>query len=634
MSAAAGGLTACNVGNEPVRTGESVLEFGQLGSGDPFNGGSPDAIYLQYWLGSPFDHWGYRGKSLVNDALYTPGTLTNVTTTKQPWDLTAVALVPSFKNFVKYQSVHAYWHVAGAAIDPGGPPANIRTLATQHEVLLFARDPEEHFQTLSQIRDQLLPQPYPNPPALIPLTQGFRKEFLASRLPDAASLVYPPQPNWNTRPPFVSNPGPVPVLAQYATANFWGNWGNGVVPIGPAAAPFDPEGPGSVKAVHVINHGLCSQQVPYLDTVDADGNAKSGLFPLVGPAFFPSVEKKLAESPLGSTATMWLSRSNVASFLHATTDREDAQHGGFFFNFDVNLTADLDWPIPNFSGYAELGHAYEFKLLDGRLTVEPYRDYGQVLTNIFGLPETFLQSAFDDALTQSLLVAPSPSASADSLASVVFQEADKQQEWEGIIGGADGLPCDPRAPGDETIPVALDPSAGVCGGFITWISLALRASVTGAGAIAGQRLGIPASAFNQLWETTALATMVNPHDPGNPADQVYKNFRCVPRKSKTDGTTANRCRYVMPARRLNVLPDGVELVFVDDDKEYTNPAFIPYLIALNFDKTAKLCDPPRAQTPGLLDRRSFVNYVYDGKKYTATNCHKVFNQMICDVVVQ
>jgi hypothetical protein len=158
--------------------------------------------------------------------------------------------------------------------------------------------------------------------------------------------------------------------------------------------------------------------------------------------------------------------------------------------------------------------------------------------------------------------------------------------------------------------------------------------VVGAGAIAGQRLGIPASALSQLWETTALATMVNPHDPGNPADQVYKNFRCVPRASKTDGTIANRCRYVMPARRLNVLPDGVELVFVDDDKEYTNPAFIPYLIALNYDKTAKLCDAPRAQTPGLLDRRSFVNFPYDGKKYTANNCHTAFGQSHCDVVVQ
>ena len=90
----------------------------------------------------------------------------------------------------------------------------------------------------------------------------------------------------------------------------------------------------------------------------------------------------------------------------------------------------------------------------------------------------------------------------------------------------------------------------------------------------------------------------------------------------------------MPARRLNVLPDGVELVFVDDDKEYTNPAFIPYIIALNLNQTDSLCDPPRAQVPGLLDRRPFVSFRYDGKRYSAANCYTAFGQTHCDVVVQ
>lgn len=84
------------------------------------------------------------------------------------------------------------------------------------------------------------------------------------------------------------------------------------------------------------------------------------------------------------------------------------------------------------------------------------------------------------------------------------------------------------------------------------------------------------------------------------------------------------------ADRLNVFPDGVELVFVDDDEEYNNPLFIAWLIlGDSADKTllSKLCDPPHPGTQSggapsnfLLGHRAYANTSLDNKTFSAINC--------------
>ncbi len=128
---------------------------------------------------------------------------------------------------------------------------------------------------------------------------------------------------------------------------------------------------------------------------------------------------------------------------------------------------------------------------------------------------------------------------------------------------------------------------------------------------------------------------------------MYKTPRCVPRLNGN-----NVCRYTLPARRLNVFPDGVELVFVDEDKEYDNPSFVAWLIledltargALTYAQgLGQMCDPPHYGVPAagpsifLPQRRAFVRATFDGKTYSATNCKKVSSnpdKYDCDVAVQ
>ena len=568
-----------------------VLEFGQP-SDDPFNTG-PYATYLPYWLGSPFFHWGYRGSMLSSDARYGTGT---VTPTNLPFDLRAATLFPPDGNFVRYQSVHAFWQ-------RGGEATRLRDLATQHEVLLFSRDPEEHFQALAAVRTVAEPPPGPT----LSISQGIRIEFQRSRLPDSATLLYPPQPNWNTNSPFSPNPGPVPVFALYDWTDFWTN---GAQPKGPASEPRSgtSNGFGSVKAVHVVNHGLCAQKVPYTNP------ARTGLLDLVAPGFLSAVEQSLARD--NPSASVVLDTSDTAAFLHTTTEREDAQHGGFFFHFSGALH---DVPVPvigSLNAQVEMLHAFEFKLLNGVLTVDPLLDHGSTSSSFFGIGAADVKTQLEDALLSILTTPPGEFNVPDTLPGRIYDVARKQQEFAGITL-ASGFSCEPRGPQDESILAVDDPRLGdICPGLFRNVHDQLLAAVTG---LAGQRLGIPQAAFAQLYEATALETMPN---PVHPSERIYKNFKCVPR-----GSTGNSfCRYSIPARRINVFPDAVELVFVDDDKEYTNPSFIPYLILFNLGQVTggvglnSLCDPPVAQVPGALGRRATAFTTYDNRTLTAIGC--------------
>jgi hypothetical protein len=62
--------------------------------------------------------------------------------------------------------------------------------------------------------------------------------------------------------------------------------------------------------------------------------------------------------------------------------------------------------------------------------------------------------------------------------------------------------------------------------------------------------------------------------------KIYDNFRCNAYTDDDSHQNVSRCEYVIPVKRINVLPDEVELVFLDGDREVSNPAYGIYLAGL------------------------------------------------------
>ncbi len=598
-------VSACtnDLGNPPIRSGESLLEFTGPIAFNPAQPASREATLLQYYLGSPFFDWSFRQAALVNDAR-TPSNGNGWTgpaeVTADPFDLAHLGLDQPF-HAARYRSTHAFWvqTLAGPpSTEPNTQPP-VRDFALQHEVVLSARDPQELFQTLVGLATRLTN------------TAGFpvlawRNELTENRWPDAATLVYPPQAGWVT-----TNP-PAPWQMDYSTFSFWRN---GAIPEGPGAEPIDrtlkpPSRPGSVKAVSVINHGLCSRFIPYTDVL-----------PTIAPRFFEAAEKGLLQGRYDDNQTLdavlAVDDSDTTPFLRTLEDRDTKQQAGFFFTFDIRLGAIRSIPLHgSLNASLSVAQAFAFRLLDGRVTVDPLREVSFATTDSGLAPSDAVRAPIDDALLRSLDIVPLENASPNSIAGAVFQQSSQKQEFPGLIPG-DGVLCTQRAPGDETIPVSNDPGSdpAECAKLFADINSNLKRALL-PGSLATQLTGVDAAAFKQLWQSTALATMVNPHT-NNPSDIVYKNFRCVTRDAKAAGEKVNACRYVVPARRLNPLPDGVEVVFVDDMKEYTNPSYIPWLILLNQTdpNTVKaidqLCDPPRAQLLNVPFRRKVSTFHYD-----------------------
>jgi MYXO-CTERM domain-containing protein len=74
------------------------------------------------------------------------------------------------------------------------------------------------------------------------------------------------------------------------------------------------------------------------------------------------------------------------------------------------------------------------------------------------------------------------------------------------------------------------------------------------------------------------ASLVEPVDDDS---GVLKRWSCVPDRpdaTKPGGPPGHHCEFTIPAKRLNVYPDSVELVWFDG-KEVNNPAYAVYVLA-------------------------------------------------------
>ena len=112
---------------------------------------------------------------------------------------------------------------------------------------------------------------------------------------------------------------------------------------------------------------------------------------------------------------------------------------------------------------------------------------------------------------------------------------------------------------------------------------------------------------------------------------VNKNFRCVERVIKNKNKLVPVCELILRAKRINVFPNGVSLVYVDDHRELGNPAYALWLqlwaqhqanAPKNQDPLTVLCDPPEEQPVGQLSTRTYLNVRGDCTDYTCVGPSK------------
>jgi len=272
---------ACYEGNAPVRAGYGDLQFGTT---TPLpSGGNAAVVRLDLFLTSPFYEWDFRGTQLTGNP---------IAGTTSGFDLTQATLDPNANPFnplfVQYSNNHAFWRTLGTR------RLISRQIATQHEVDLFARDPEEQYAAFATTVTSRSPESAAWVVAVDPNS---------GEVPASAVLDYPPQVDWEFAGASLGSQeqlatgGRVLTHTPLAPTDFWPS---GITPAAPGSLPLAnppdpgfPVGAGSVKAARVVNHGLCSKFTPYV-TGDP---VNPGLFELVDPFFFQAFEQQVYETP-------------------------------------------------------------------------------------------------------------------------------------------------------------------------------------------------------------------------------------------------------------------------------------------------------------------------------------------------
>src|SRR6185312_9683819 len=171
--------------------------------------------------------------------------------------------------------------------------------------------------------------------------------------------------------------------------------------------------------------------------------------------------------------------------------------------------------------------------------------------------------------------------------------------------GGDIIDTESCGPGAERVTLP----GPTCQTFVTEFRKALDQALQ----VLGGPLGLSSDQQNEI-RTTLIAT-----DNGT-LNGPLTSFRCAHfRDTDPDGTNGS-CQFIVRAKRINVLPDAVEPVFLDDPYDYSNPVYPLWLHVLERELSgasgvvAKLCGAPTPLAPGSLGARSFNMVARDYKK--------------------
>lgn len=568
--AALAGFSACRAGDPSTRQSFARLQFLKASIG----AGSQTLVTV--WLPEPFQHLTFRdaaltGRSqdgrLFDQPIVDTGNVLSVRYDRTPLDPLA------------WQGIGFSWP----------PSPGYVGWADQDEILLFARDPEEHYRTLAGIALGDGPSSVSQNLTLAQLRPAV--------LPQVATMVYPPTPSF-TEGSFRTE--------QLHVADFW----TVANPSGPGAYP---SGTGSLKSARVVHHGICSREIPYVDVKDANGNVlEHGLLDLAADMSFDFYTDALAaRGGTGSCATRYY--TDVIPFLHETISRDESD-GGFFFRpgWSAHLKDGTSDPAFDYN------IAYAWRLLEGRLTVAPasiasgWKD---------GTGRTDLERTLNTVWTQSLddpfLLTFADSQPA-TFAQAVFSVSDSQQLFYTFSSMVD--PKDPYGhkagkdnytectPVKSSVPpytsldttllpanLALDKTKNQCFAFIAQLENFAEA--------AAKIVLTPAPSAAEI---DRMRRTVEEAD----VDGNLKNVRCAKRRDPATGDFLHMCEYIARAKRINTFPDAVELVWLDDDREVSNPIYPLWLLEQTSGSEQRaLCKrqpvnqpsgfAPRAFTPAL-----------------------------------
>jgi hypothetical protein len=321
-------------------------------------------------------------------------------------------------------------------------------------------------------------------------------------------------------------------------ATFW----NGTTPRAPGA---DPRGLSSIKATRVYQHGLCSYETPIADIIGRINQSYLDQF------FDPngSVCNAGAIVPINGN----IDYSNLTSYLsHSEGSLEDLR-GGFLFASALSVfdqTGTVDTCALNFNVN------YEFGLIDGRVGV-PTGNINSFSTSSRGAICSQVEPAIYNALLHD--IPDQILGTADSLQ--IYPQDFNDTQFDG---------CEPD-PNKNPNPCAAHP-------------IQLEVGIRLGADRAGLSLSEAQQVVDQLRQTDSNGTLVN--------------WRCVNRPVEVE-SSANptaicledryRCEYILRAKRLNVFPDSLEIVWFDDARDFSAPALPIYYLSLAQGPTSPLC---------------------------------------------
>lgn len=360
--------------------------------------------------------------------------------------------------------------------------------------------------------------------------------------------------------------GSTPQVVRFSNSSFLQENGT---QLGGAAAL--PSGSGSIKAAKLMQEGLCSTFTPYSDLfAPIDATLRDSLVRGYGATCFDSGIDHVS-----------ITQENFASFLaHESAAPTDAR-GGFLMNLGVEVRVTQFplnfWPV-----------SAQTCRLTTTLGLEPYLD-GYGVLNVYNGLESFAQVNGKGQYLPGLLQHDSNIACNGGgvffppYVIVIDGAADRISETLGltlthqiraIAESRQYYPSLNDTSFDDDARFACDPAQYdrryTCpvreSDSCEFVSELVRAAVV----TAATGFGATAANAAQLGDT------LTERDPSSNGMRL-KRWRCVARPATRGGQACvdphkGRCELIVPMKRINTRPDGIESVFFDRLDDYSNAA--------------------------------------------------------------
>ena len=351
-------------------------------------------------------------------------------------------------------------------------------------------------------------------------------------------------------------------LDNIVAANFWPE-GQATV-AGPGSVPYP-----SIKSLRLLTTGLCSTST-----------GQTNITTQISNGIQSSLLSKACQPGHTLLKVNYVDASSVLYHNEIVTDSSDVR-GGFVVQGMATLYDDgacslagigscSPWPI-KFTAF------YQYELQDGRLAITsaiPSALPGETNPPILAYDGTkilcsgstlFGASGFADALRSALQ---------NDVPKQFYQSSQAQQVVPPpftYCGTPAGLPdnsrCAPQDAGASGEPTC-DPTTLICHDQFDCDLTDTDNPCRGAETLFGLAVGNGETILNLNALDTASTLAATVKDPSN--------WQCVPQgpnvcSSNATAPATGRCQFILRAKRLNVGPTEIELVWFDDWTDFTNP---------------------------------------------------------------